>query len=201
MTEFVIAQGEGYGGQPYEVGSLVWEDLHILQDSAPDAEFPTVTVRSGTREVERGAVIVLTASEEYVREDGLSFGVGDESGYIYRATVRPATAEEASPSITRHEHRMAKVAAMEQAKRLADTIILAAREAGSLTNDERMPLALDGDSIHLNKWHRVIVSGDTVESRSSYTMDATNHSAIVTDAAIAAEVRELLAILNGQGRA
>lgn len=42
-------------------------------------------------------LFVLTSSARYVREDGLSFGVGDESGYIYSATCRPATDEESAP--------------------------------------------------------------------------------------------------------
>jgi hypothetical protein len=40
---------------------------------------------------------VLRATQTYYREDGLSFGVGDESGYIYYAACRPATDEEAAP--------------------------------------------------------------------------------------------------------
>ncbi len=40
---------------------------------------------------------VLTASARYIREDGLSFGVGDESGHVYSAICRPATDEESAP--------------------------------------------------------------------------------------------------------
>jgi hypothetical protein len=42
-------------------------------------------------------LFVLTASQRYIREDGLSFGVGDESGYVYSATCRAATDEESKP--------------------------------------------------------------------------------------------------------
>lgn len=42
-------------------------------------------------------LVVLDASQRYYREDGMSFGVGDESGHVYQATVRAATDEESAP--------------------------------------------------------------------------------------------------------
>ena len=36
----------------------------------------------------------LEDNKKYYKEDGLSFGVGDDSGYIYTAEARPATEEE-----------------------------------------------------------------------------------------------------------
>lgn len=40
---------------------------------------------------------VLTARARYIASDGMSFGVGDERGYIYEATCRPAGDDEAAP--------------------------------------------------------------------------------------------------------
>lgn len=37
---------------------------------------------------------VLSASQRYYREDGMSFGVGDEKGYVYSAVCRAATEAE-----------------------------------------------------------------------------------------------------------
>lgn len=64
-----IARGQGYGGQPYWVGGVI---------------------KCG----DVGLVTVVSASKTYVRDDGMSFGVGDEEGYIYYAKVRRATEAE-----------------------------------------------------------------------------------------------------------
>lgn len=45
---------------------------------------------------------VVTAAQQYYKEDGLSFGVGDESGYAYQATARPATDKEAASIKAEH---------------------------------------------------------------------------------------------------
>lgn len=72
-NELRVAKGSGYGGESYRVGQTFFHD----QDW--------------------GYVTVRAAWAEYYREDGMSFGVGDESGHIYYAICRPATAEERAP--------------------------------------------------------------------------------------------------------
>jgi len=42
-------------------------------------------------------VTVVTTGQRYYREDGMSFGVGDQSGYAYWATARAATEDEMTP--------------------------------------------------------------------------------------------------------
>lgn len=42
-------------------------------------------------------LFVVMAQSRYFREDGLSFGVGDDQGHLYTAHCRPATKEEAAP--------------------------------------------------------------------------------------------------------
>jgi hypothetical protein len=42
-------------------------------------------------------LLILTAKSRRVREDGMSFGVGDDSGTLYSATARAATEEESAP--------------------------------------------------------------------------------------------------------
>ena len=79
-----ISRGEGYGGQAMEPGQLL--------RYRPSRESENTIV-----------VIVLSASQEYVREDGMTFGVGDEQGHIYSAICRPATEEEAAPLLAREQ--------------------------------------------------------------------------------------------------
>ncbi len=67
-----ISQGQGYGGQAYTVGAVIHDTQH-------------------------GYIRVLHATQRYWREDGFSFGVGDESGYVYEACCVPATDEESAP--------------------------------------------------------------------------------------------------------
>jgi hypothetical protein len=64
-----VSKGQGYGGRPYSVGQFVWH-------------------RDGR------ALVVVTTGQRYYREDGMSFGVGDEQGYVYWAKCRPATDDE-----------------------------------------------------------------------------------------------------------
>lgn len=42
-------------------------------------------------------VTAIESGKHYYREDGISFGVGDESGYVYWANCRPATETEIEP--------------------------------------------------------------------------------------------------------
>jgi hypothetical protein len=75
-----IERGEGYGGEAFGVGEVVWVDETRYR---PDGA--------------QGWYVVLSAKSHYIREDGMSFGVGEDSGYLFSATLRPATAEEAAP--------------------------------------------------------------------------------------------------------
>lgn len=87
-----ISQGSGYGGREYHAGQVI-------------------------RHAKHGIITVLTASKRYIRDDGMSFGVGDESGYIYSATCRPATETEAAPLLALEAERE-KIAAAK--KRLGE---------------------------------------------------------------------------------
>lgn len=74
-------------------------------------------VNSSKQERERGFpewLYVLKARSQYFREDGLSFGVGDDSGHLYHATCREATPEEAAPRIAAREAKQ-KAKEVEQA--------------------------------------------------------------------------------------
>lgn len=69
-----ISVGQGYGGHAYNVGDII-------------------------RRRDGSYVYAVRVSQSYYNEDGMSFGVGDEEGYIYSAHCRPATEEEAAPAI------------------------------------------------------------------------------------------------------
>jgi hypothetical protein len=68
-----IHLGEGYGGRPYKAGETFRDE------------------RSGT------IVTVVAGGSRYHSDEGMSFGVGAETGYVYWADVRPATSVESAP--------------------------------------------------------------------------------------------------------
>jgi hypothetical protein len=79
-----IGGGEGYGYSEYEKGQFVWNRTECEDERA---------------------LIVVNAGQHYYREDGMSFGVGDEQGFVYWAKCRKATAEERQDALDRaHEH-------------------------------------------------------------------------------------------------
>ena len=94
-----LHRGEGYGGRPYTVGAVI-------------------------RRTKIGdAVTVVSASQRYIRDDGMSFGVGDEQGHIYYAKCRPATDEELAGLVAHETERDAKKNAAARRTEIAQTII------------------------------------------------------------------------------
>jgi hypothetical protein len=74
--------GSGYGCNGWTTGQVVRVDL----SNPRRAGWPAY-------------VTVVISSKCYYREDGLSFGVGDDRGYTYAADCRESTAEEIAPCI------------------------------------------------------------------------------------------------------
>ncbi len=66
-------------------------------------------------------VTIVRATSRYIREDGLSFGVGDDSGYLYAAQARAATPEEIARVQEALERRDRRDAALQALQALADT--------------------------------------------------------------------------------
>lgn len=81
-----ISGGSGDGYRGWQQGQIIRAPHHYQRDQG----YPEW-------------LCVLSASQRYYREDGLSFGVGDDSGYAYTATCREATPEEAAPYIAKQE--------------------------------------------------------------------------------------------------
>lgn len=95
-----LSDGSGYGVQGWTPGEVI----------------------VNPRGAEPPFLYVLTASSRYVREDGLSFGVGDESGYIYEAVCRAATDEEAAPLRIALAEQQKKQEAEKRRRALAEQI-------------------------------------------------------------------------------
>lgn len=95
---FRIGGGQGYG----------YRELH-----------PGETIRNPKADGPQW-VTVVDASKQYYREDGMSFGVGDESGYVFSATVRPATPEESAPHEQAEQARAYQQALKQRVSALAD---------------------------------------------------------------------------------
>jgi hypothetical protein len=111
-----LSIGSGYA----EPGFAGFQPKTVLRNPDPEA------VKRGQPEF----LYVLLAWAQYYPEDGLSFGVGDDSGYIYEAMVREATEEESAPL----QAALAEKAQREQAeaRRLALASLL--REIGQFPN-------------------------------------------------------------------
>lgn len=102
-----ISRGEGYGGYPYKVGSVIRAGAEVVR--------------------------VVDTWSKYFREDGLSFGVGDDSGYIYYAHVVPASDEERNKLETRERAVKERQTLRQEFSQLLDEHFLRA------TDGERPP--------------------------------------------------------------
>jgi hypothetical protein len=99
-------------------------------------------VRATAQEIAKGYpewLFVLRAARRYVREDGLSFGVGSDSGYLYNATCRAATEAEAAPAIALRAEREAAKAA-KAAREVAARELEALCRAGERVGDDNVDL-------------------------------------------------------------
>lgn len=104
-----IGGGEGYGHREYRIGQVLREKGKIL--------------------------FVLSASKQYYRADGMSFGVGDESGYIFRALCREATADESAPLLARERLAAEKQVAKMRIREIAEIVKTGTRPDGKNNPD------------------------------------------------------------------
>lgn len=86
--DYVISKGSGYGGKPFKVGQIIKNP------------------NKGSNEPQY--LYVVKESSKYFHYDGMTFGVGEERGYIYRAYCREATYEEYKHLIEKEQQRMNK---------------------------------------------------------------------------------------------
>lgn len=97
---YEISCGQGYGGRSYVLGE-------VLRNKRPD---------------EPDFLTVISSRDIYVREEGMSFGVGDDQGYIYTAICREATPEEIAPVLEAEKIRAARLAARHRLNEIAELI-------------------------------------------------------------------------------
>jgi len=98
-----IGGGSGYGYEEYHVGQV----LKNSPERYPD--YPEF-------------VYVVSCTKKYFREDGLSFGVGDDQGYYFSARCRAATDEESAPVRLRISEREQKKAAEKERSAISEEI-------------------------------------------------------------------------------
>ena len=84
-SKYVIQRGSGYGGKPFYEGQIIKNNKDKIDKGEPKYLY------------------VEKALKYHIKEDGLSFGVGDDSGFLYTAYCREAKPEEAQELI-REEH-------------------------------------------------------------------------------------------------
>ena len=118
-----ISGGSGYGCHGYSVGQVVKDmerrrrqDGEVLPGEDP-AKINPYWVNVGYR-----YLTVVSASKRYVSEDGMSFGVGDESGYIYSAKCRLATDKEIAPLLAADREREEARAKLANLKAISEEI-------------------------------------------------------------------------------
>jgi hypothetical protein len=121
--------GEGYGCQGWTVGETILSGEKRRMEGGPDG------------------LTIVTSSRRYIREDGLSFGVGAEQGYAYSATARPATPEELSAAIERAHGAALRMERDLEAKRL-ETLATSSGEYVRPENGQQIELA--GEEIEVS---------------------------------------------------
>jgi hypothetical protein len=103
-------------------------------------------VRNSKERVAKGEpeyLYILSASSRYFKYDGMSFGVGDESGYTYGAVARAATDDEAIPL----KETEAKASNVRQARLGLQNIAAKIREVGKQPEGDNFA---EGDEIDLS---------------------------------------------------
>jgi hypothetical protein len=74
-----LSGGSGYGCWGWHKGQIVHNNKKAIENGEPVYLY------------------IIYAHAEYFREDGMSLGVGDDSGYLYSAIAREATVDESIP--------------------------------------------------------------------------------------------------------
>lgn len=88
-----VSVGEGYGGVPFEIGQVIKRKVYDKK----------------TKRIEEKILVVIETSKQYYEQDGMSFGVGDEVGYVYKAVCRLATKEETEQFLIKEEENRQRV--------------------------------------------------------------------------------------------
>jgi len=112
------------------------------------------TVGETLRNREGEIITVVACRSRYFPEDGLSFGVGAESGHVYTAICREATQEESNAVIAAERER--------EARRQSDA---AYRSLFEKTAEERVPPRCtrpSGETVKINGGHTISGCGTEI---------------------------------------
>ena len=132
-NNFMFNMGSGYGGDRYSKGLVFHRDKTPLKDS-PEW------------------IYILDVKSTYFSEDGLSFGVGEDEGYMYHVYYREATSNEYAPYIVKQQKSISKSEALKELNQIAKDI----RKNGTHPKGMNKP---KGDQIYLNKNSIIYGSG------------------------------------------
>jgi hypothetical protein len=182
-----LSGGEGYGYTGWKRGQVVRAPQRLREQGYPEW------------------LCVVRSSERYIRDDGMSFGVGDESGYVYSAECREATAEEAAPQIEaarkQAEIKAAKARVAEIGRQIMQT---GERPEASSTNAQGERLLGEHTIYGGGNW--LILAADGIWYVQGNGGDGDDWTAnnlpgaigrrIPFDAALATELRQLATILS-----
>lgn len=132
---YKLSGGSGYGCRGWDRGQVLRNAAKRIEQGEPEFLF------------------VISASSRRVYEDGLSFGVGDEEGYLYCATAREATAEEAAPVRARIAERDE---AARKTKALAE-MVEKIHDEGECPEGEHRP---EGDRVNIGQGQTLYGGGE-----------------------------------------
>ena len=138
-----ISGGSGYGCHGWKAGEIIRNKYHGTDNYHVDDESWRVPEY----------LFVITAKSTYCREDGMSFGVGDESGYIYSATCRPASDIEAEPLRNAEKKRINQAVAGKKIDKIAEQI----RTTGELPTGDN---TTDGEEVVIDDRSRIYGGGE-----------------------------------------
>jgi hypothetical protein len=142
-----IVVGRGVGGSErvgeYEYLFIACRALGWPETPAVEEIDKLLMELDGTADADEPEYLfVLQTSSQYYREDGMTFGVGDESGRVFFATCRAATDEE---SASLREEESAKEKAKEKAKAFRELEKLFEGEGTYVATEE--PILLKGEVV------------------------------------------------------
>lgn len=106
-----ISGGSGYGYYGWTAGDVVRNPYHCNDRYRVD----------DTWRMSR-YLYIISVKSTYYSEEGMSFGVGDESGYVYSAMCRPATDKESAPLREAEQKHKNIAAAKNQLKEISEKI-------------------------------------------------------------------------------
>jgi hypothetical protein len=98
-------------------------------------------------------VTVMKSGKRYYREDGMSFGVGDESGHVYWADCRPATEAEIAPLKAAQAQRESDAARREELK----AFMLDFSKTGEYPAGDNIP---EGDTVPIGNGQTIYGGGE-----------------------------------------